>query len=210
MELKSLLLAVTLCTCTFNSFALAGFSRACGWDELPAAVEYPAVLAFDAMGAAGSRAVLDQAYRASRQQKGQYWIHESITTDYGSARYYLFAESRVYRLYDDPGYQVTPHQVAAYGSSGWVANKVAPELLEDSRLAIFFFNRKLLTSARSGHPNIVEHWPPARAGVRDEFTVIGRHAYYDPKSRVIGYLPGSKAGDCNLTEWGIESLGYLR
>ncbi len=33
---------------------------------------------------------------ATRSEQYRWWIHESFTADYGNARFYLFAQSKVY------------------------------------------------------------------------------------------------------------------
>lgn len=183
------------------AFALNGVSRACRFDLIPSIAKDPAVLLFQMLGSKFPS--LSLLPSKSLAEQSDHWILESITTDYGSVRYYLFAENRIYeRRYQSDGSSIFP-QFGWYTSPGWTALTVRREMYEDSRLAIFFANRGFLYSARAGHPDIVEKFSRNTSSLPRYFGVKGRHYYYDPANKVVGKIGDSQATDCNLGQWGF-------
>lgn len=84
---------------SLDSHALAGFSRACSLHELRDKYLLDAFVAFaDKVSDKPKMYYYVKYALASRSQLTGVFVPESITTDYGSARYGLFAHSRVYQL----------------------------------------------------------------------------------------------------------------
>jgi hypothetical protein len=180
-----------------STFALGYFSRACNFNEL-GLLKAPSLILFRYVGMPLS--YLDLPFR-SEQEQLKYWALESLTTDYGSLRYYLFAENKIYRIRGGVGYYLETGF-----RSPWAAESLDPRIFTDSRLQIFKFNRKVLFSARAGHPDILQYFEKVSSPeyYRDFFQVVGQHYYYDTVSKITTYLGRSRAYDCNLTEWGLE------
>ncbi|WP_265683724.1 hypothetical protein [Verminephrobacter aporrectodeae] len=185
------------------SFALGGVSRACFISELrDLKIEKEALLFFKYLG------MPDRFYELrnkSRNEQARHAIFESITTDYGSVRYYLLAESRVYKKFIHPVYRTTElRKYKDYTSDGWDSVNDDPDVFkEDSRLSIFKHNRELITSVRAGNPDFVEAVDYRWDEMQNMF-VMGMHAYYDPKTKSTNFLEKSWATDCNLSNWGIQ------
>lgn len=183
------------------AFALNGVSRACRFDLIPSIAKDPAVVLFQMLGSKFPSLALLPALSLAEQ--ADHWILESLTTDYGSVRYYLFAENRVYeRRYQSNGSTIFS-QVGAFTSPGWTAMTVRKEMYEDSRLAIFFANRGFLYSARAGNPDIVEKFSRNTSSLPRYFGVKGKHYYYDAVNKAVGVIGDSQATDCNLGQWGF-------
>lgn len=195
------LLAYLLLSFSVPAFALNGVSRACRFDLIPSVAKGPAVLFFEMLGSKFPS--LSLLPFQSLAEQSNHWILESITTDYGSVRYYLFAENRIYeRRYQSNGTPIFP--LVSWGTSpGWTAMTVRKEMYEDSRLAIFFANRGFLYSARAGDPDIVQKFPRVVPSLPRYFGVKGRHYYYDAVNKVVGAIWDSQATDCNLGQWGF-------
>ncbi|CAJ0704172.1 hypothetical protein R11007_04260 [Ralstonia holmesii] len=188
-----LLLAAFVFYCAFASSqanALSQFSRACRFGDIPRALQEPAAVFFVLLGAPANTVNLPW-----RIEKESHWILESITTDYGAVRYYLFASSTLYRYRPGEGKYV----VGETRYSRWAAQRPSDAVLKDSRLQIFLHNRGTLYSARAGHPAIYDviEGPTARVG--------GTHWLYDPFIQETRPLAKTKATDCNLAEWGFET-----
>ena len=189
--------ALFLCA-SQGTFALGKVSRACIFADIPPQLKRPALTFF---GLLGMPSDLDDLADRSDAEQRKYSIEESITTDYGSLRYYLFAANAVYVIMANATGQAYYESVKYM--SPWAAQSLDPAMFPDSRLKIFNFNRKVLFSARAGHPDIVTlHGPHIATGYKAK--VIGQHYYYDPVSRVSVSLGPSEAVDCNLTEFGFE------
>jgi hypothetical protein len=204
---------VSCMSLSVSASALGWFSRACPVGEIPSNVKLSALRLFEAIGAApiGS---LAQIANMSIADQNKYWIHESITTDFGSARYYLYAENFVYRTDATAACTAATHcnitrYETKYKSAGWTATTLSKETLSDSRFQIFFANRAFLYSARAGDPSIVKFWQRASytpsSLTHDEFSVYGFHYYYDPVAKVQTSLGGSYAYDCNLINWSFNN-----
>lgn len=183
------------------AFALVGVSRACRFDLIPSILKAPAVLFFQMLGS--NLPSLDTLPDKSLIEQSEHWILESITADYGMVRYYLFVENRIYERRNRPDGSSTFPQVAEYSSPGWAAMMVRREVLEDSRLAVFFANRGIISSVRAGHPDIIQRFAPITPPLPRYFGVKGRHYYYDAVNKVVGRLNDTQATDCNLGQWGF-------
>ncbi|WP_265258011.1 hypothetical protein [Verminephrobacter aporrectodeae] len=203
MSMLRHLLVIIVCICLSKmSFAVGGVSRACFISELrDLKIAKEALLFFKYLG------MPDRFYELrnkSKNEQARHAIFESITTDYGSVRYYLFAESRVYKKFIHPTYRTTEfRKYKNYISDGWRNRNVDPEVFKDSRLSIFKHNRELITSVRAGNPDFVEAVDYRWDEMHDMF-VVGVHAYYDPETKLTNFLNGSSATDCNLSNWGIQ------
>src|SRR3989442_14410643 len=88
------LFAVGLLVCA-NSFALAGFSRACPWNQVPSSLQGPAARLFTLIGSAPF-GKFDGLSSLPANQQARWWVLESLTIDWVSVRYYLYAENRLY------------------------------------------------------------------------------------------------------------------
>lgn len=142
------------------------------------------------------------------EEQAKWWILESITTDYGKARYYLFAKARVYQTYyvnilrtNSFRWEYRPTQSFYLSPNGWDSLTINPKMYGDKRLDIFFKNRQFWFSARAGHPSIVEKFNDTKSVL----AVAGVHFYYNPKAKTTNRLPSSVAVDCNLSQWGFEN-----
>lgn len=186
--------------CSFlseSAHALNGFSRACAFAEIPASLRGPALRLFGFIGTSGLTE-WDFLLYEPEAKLWRYRINESITTDYGTARYYLYAENRIfYRSSSATSYSF----VGEHKSGGWQAETMPSEVYEDSILQVFFHNRSLLYSVRAGNPRIIEDSPARSLG--DKYWVVGQHYYYDPVSKVQGFIRTSEATNCNLSQWGF-------
>jgi hypothetical protein len=180
------------------SFALASASRACRYDWISEKnkpfVEYLFYLA-------GAK-VKDiwGVKKLSKAEQSKRWILESLTFDYGEARYYLYAKAAIYyRMRNTNGtYTYTPTG-ESYESPGWTSKTVSDAIRLDNKLDIFYHNRATLYSARAGHQNIVEYRDPTVS-----WYVIGKHRFYDPDTRRSLDLPDTSAINCNEGELGFE------
>jgi len=205
----SIFLLIVLLNWSSSAYALGIFSRACSIGELAQygkAFTY-AVLKFLELLGEAPRGSLTAISGASTDRQNEYHVLESITADYAEVRYYLYAANEIYRWQEGAIANTKGlgafYKVGAY-KSGWNASDVAPELADDPDL-IFLHNRKYLYSARAGHPHIVTHWPKRNPPYRDDFLVVGKHYYFEPRNKVWGYIGESRASNCNLTEWAIET-----
>lgn len=183
-----------------SASALAPLSRACRFGDIPGTLKAPALVLFQYLGMPATLADLD---RRTSNEQANYWILESITTDYGSLRYYLFAENRVYWKYSYPGEYYPRYYLEFSYKSPWAAQSLDPQIFPDSRLSIFNFNRKVLFSARAGDGEIVKKHVNSGYQTNDA-VVVGKHYYYDPVSKAQAYLGETYATDCNLGNWGLE------
>jgi len=185
---------------TVSASALAPLSRACRFGDIPSALKAPALVLFQYLGMPATLADLD---RRTANEQLNHWILESITTDYGSLRYYLFAENKVYWKYSYPGEYFPRYYLEFSYKSPWAAQSLDPRIFPDSRLSIFNFNRRVLFSARAGDTEIVKKH--VKSGYQiNEAAVVGKHYYYDPVSKAQAYLGETFATDCNLGNWGLE------
>lgn len=147
-------------------------------------------------------------HKRSVQEMQQHWALESITTDYGSVRYYLFAEMKAYRWVTSFGGW---EETLSNFKSPWAAQALDTRIFADSRLSIFNFNRRVLYSARAGHADIIRKLTPVTSTTVDDYRVVGRHYYYDPVTQLTAYLGGTDVASrnsadqgCNLAQWGFE------
>src|SRR5262245_54254699 len=99
MSLKRSMLKTAFCcvllSYTGSCFALGAVSRACNFYWIPVGAQTVAARFFYALGADEFVLSLPNADVATQ---AQYWINESLTTDYGSVRYYLFAVRNLYQM----------------------------------------------------------------------------------------------------------------
>jgi hypothetical protein len=186
-------------------FALGKFSRACRWSDIPAVLRAPALDLFHIIGAApaGKFNYLMTA-PAIKQQSA--FVLESLTVDWVSVRYNLYAENKVFEgWWSAENTYLGYVYMTSYQSDGWKAETIPTSVYNEPRLDIFFNNRGFLYSARAGHPEILQQFPDPYPGRAWKFMVVGQHAYYDFASGRTVSLGSSKASDCNLLEWGFEN-----
>lgn len=184
-----------------SSLALSGVSRSCFISELSDNnLASPALLLFRYLG---MPIKYYDVRNKSRRDQEKYAIFESITTDYGAIRYYLFAASRVYKTFKHPTYGTTEIRLHSEYKSPWAAETLDPEIFKDARLSMFKFNRTVTSSVRAGNPDFVEK-VDYRGDEERRMIVVGVHTYYDPATKASGVLPDTTALDCNLGQWGIE------
>lgn len=182
-----------------DASALGAVSRACKFSTIPAALQSDAAATFFWLGAPSNVLYLPyDSYSANR-----YWVNESLTTDWLSVRYYLYAYSEVTAFQGQYGsYPYQYRKFATYTSNGWRADTINPAIKNDPKLGIFFANRGLLYSARAGYQYIGHDTDPL---VYQSFTVVGFHYYYDPVSKVQGAMKATYASNCNLQNWGQDT-----
>jgi len=206
-------IALVLLCGSCQAQALGWFSRSCRWSEIPASIAPIAAIVFEKIAEVDNSAILKEALNASQENKKKYLIAESITADYGMVRYFLFAEARLFyyaaEAKDGVRYPAAWQEAKRYPGSNWTARTLPTELTADTRLQIFYANRQLLYSARSGSPQIIEKagWSIPDA---PQFRVLGTHSYYDPSAGALVNLGQSTATDCNFSQWGVETLGQYR
>jgi len=190
LTIKSSFLSAALLISINDAYALGAVSRACQFSTLNTAQQIVAAPFFVAMGAPTNILTLP-GKSTSEQQK--YWVRESITTDYGRVRYFLYAQSASYTY----NYNNSRYELFASYSSGWAAEQVAEYLQLDPNFSKFYANRGLLYSARAGRSEIIT--PDGNF----TFGVAGKHIYYDPVSKNVVALADTFATDCNLSNWGV-------
>lgn len=213
MKLKSVsAIAIVLMSLLSSntSYALGTVSRACSFLYIPEGAKTIAAAFFYTLGA--DKSVFDLP-SADPLTQYRHWILESLTTDYGDVRYYLFARRYLYRqgvkysngtadyfLMDNPRTSL---------DSQWTAEQISNMMKTDALWAQYFANRGMLYSARAGAPEIVEDlfFEFSTADLsnknKNHFLVIGKHWYYDPVSKQVGQLADSKANNCNLGNGGF-------
>lgn len=174
--------------------ALSGVSRACRFGDLPTGSKTIAANFFVLLGADPSN--LDLPNAPDSVQRSRY-ILESLTTDYGRVRYFLYASSAHY--YYASTYIGPLWYNFRVMKTTWTAQQVSDAVKVHPMFQPFYYNRGLLYSARAGAAGILEEFP---AGW--QFRVKGRHYFYDPSTKVATELAPTSANDCNLTNWGIE------
>ena len=189
-----------LCLCG-RVYALAGLSRACAFDAIPVELQVPAARFFNIIGAAPV-GKFDSLPSLSQRQKHRWWVLESLTIDWGSVRYYLYAENRVYWRDPKAEFALWRHFRSTRSAAGWTAERVPDAVLSDSNLSIFLHNRAFFYSARAGHPEIIEYLDDPD---RFEYAVSGNHYYYDPVGKSQGYIGWTRETTCNLSNWGFEA-----
>lgn len=198
--IKLAVLTVSLAV-TLNASALGQVSRACSFAEIPSNVKKQVSLFFYALGADSS--VLRLPFRELTEQS-EYWINESLTTDYGSVRFYLFASRLLYSwghvdFNDGPG-MTNGYKFWNRVDSYWTPSMLSNALKADPNFSPFYANRQLLYSVRAGSPSIVE-----RLGRHEKYhyLVEGRHWYLDPSNGSMVPLASTEAIDCNTADLGI-------
>lgn len=198
--IKLTALATSLAT-SFDAYALGQVSRACSFAEIPSNVKKQISLFFYALGADSS--VLRLPFRELSEQS-EYWINESLTTDYGSVRYYLFASRLLFewgpvRFNDGPG-TTDGYIFINRVNSSWTPATLANAMKANPNFSPFYANRQLLYSVRAGSPSIVE-----RLGRHEKYhySVEGRHWYLDPANGSLVPLANTEAIDCNTADLGI-------
>lgn len=186
-----------------NAFAVGGVSRACRFDTIPTGMKTLAATFFVALGAPTS--VLDIPKMTPLDQS-KYFILESITTDYGHVRYWLFATSGQYYTIYTNWNPSQPNRPSLFRTlqTNWTAMQVSAVTQLSPTFAAIFANRGPLYSARAGSPDIVEKLSGFDSRpYPDLFKVVGRHYFYDPSSKAVYEVARSSASDCNLTDWGF-------
>jgi hypothetical protein len=192
-----------------SSFALGQLSRACRFPDIPPGGQTVAALFFSKVGAPSS--VMDLPNQALGETS-HWWILESLTLDWGQARYYLFAANKVF--YNSsiqpnpiPGghdiYYYTPMNFAdgtwMEYQSAWTSQEITAAMRADPNFSPYYANRQWLYSARAGSPNIVERY---NLNYPAGFNVLGKHWYYDAQMGIRTNLADTSATSCNLTDMG--------
>lgn len=195
---KLLCAALAVSSAASNAYALGAVSRACQFSTIPFAIQGVASAFFIALGAEPAVGDLSHNGLASR-----YWINEALTTDYFSARYYLYAAATVYSLRGSASTYYNKWQwYSEHVSPNWRADTISPTVANDSRFSIYFANRGVLYSARAGMAKVGEFIDPT---LHQRFVVKGKHWYYDPVSKVSSEMRETRAQDCNLQNWGRDT-----
>lgn len=208
---RNLLLASSLIYTT-NALATGAVSRACAFGEIPSYLQYVASTFFIVVG--GDFAVINAVRNMPNVDQYNYYIFESLTTDYVETRYYLFAQADVYqRVYDwvyDPLTSTYGHfkPYKRFTSPGWEASAVSLALKRDERFAVYYENRGPLYSARAGNPAIVEYAPPATS-ISGPYKVVGHHKYFDIAAKRSVDQGITVAYDCNLNNFGVTHSGIF-
>lgn len=149
---------------------------------------------FVALGA--DPANLDLPNAPDSLQRSRY-ILESLTTDYGRVRYFLYASSAHY-YYASTNVGTLWYNFRTMKTT-WTAQQVSDALKVHPTFQPYYYNRGLLYSARAGSSGILEEFSPTI-----QFKVRGRHYFYDPSTKQATELPQTQATNCNLANWGIE------
>jgi hypothetical protein len=203
-KIRKIFCFLLVLVCVNNAYALGAVSRACQFSTIPTGMKSLAATFFIDLGADSS---ISQLPWQDASQQQAYWINESLTTDYFSVRYYLWALAEVYALKGpNSTYAGNWQFYTRYLSSSvdWVPKTVSGDLKSDQNFAIYFANRGMLYSARAGNPKIGEFlYYDYNGNLR--YVVTGYHWYYDPVSKVSGQLVKTRAQDCNLQNWGQDT-----
>lgn len=182
-----------------SASALGAVSRACQFSQIPISAQSVASKFFVALGA-DADTTLALPFQ-SETTKQNYFVNESLTTDYFQLRYYLYAYATVYSLRGISSTYYNQWQYyASYMSDGWRADRLSDEVRQNDNFKIFFANRGILYSARAGLPKIIEY--VGYPNLNQKFAVEGSHYYYDPVTKVPAQMRYSRAIDCNLQNWG--------
>ena len=201
------MLAAALCTCAVapaNAF-VGKFSRACRFDTLPGPLK-PTFAAF--FVEAGAPAHLANLASRPGVEQAEYWINESLTTDYFQVRYYLFAKSNIYqRTAANPSKYILKQTFR----SNWSFDQVMTQIRTNPKFSPHYTNRGPvpLYNARAGDPRILIQWQNSVSPVTayniipGDILVVGRHLYYDPTNGVQVDLGESRATRCNETNFGL-------
>lgn len=185
-----------------QAHALGSVSRACRFDQIPIDLQRAASLFFYAIGADTDVLVLPLR---DADTQSQYWILESLTTDYGNVRYYLFSARIVYEWVELQAGQNGSGEIVGYKfrdrlDSAWTQQQISAAMRASPEFAPFYLNRQLLYSARAGSPKIVER---LGADAVRHFLVKGRHRAVDAQSGALVNVSDSQANTCNLSDLGI-------
>ena len=200
-----LLLAASFLTWSHGAMAVDKFSRACNFTSIPYGSRTVAAEFFVQMGADTS--VRNLPNQPLNEQE-MWWILESLTTDYFSVRYYLFASSRLYwgKYSNDVYGPYTDYNFVRKYDSKWSADEVLARIRTDPTFKPYYANRgpAPFYSARAGDPRIVTREVDAKTA--DRVMVVGKHSYYDPVSKVMVDAGQTVAFGCNLSEFGQYGL----
>ncbi len=200
--ISKVVVALGFCALVPFAQAVTMFSRACPFGDIPVLLQSPFVLLSYAIGSAPVTKFAGLPF-LSAEEKYKHFILESFTADYGSAKYFLYAENKAYRYWDATNRYVYE---TGFKTDGWTINTLPESVLTDPALTPLFVNRGLgvFANARAGHPEIIQLWSPKKVNAyRDFWVVIGKHYYYDGLKKVVNYFGESRAYDCNFTNWGI-------
>ncbi len=196
------LLFLSILILSNNAQAVGSVSRACRFDKIPPNAQHLASQFFFAIGADADVLLLPLQ---GPYTQTQYWVLESLTTDYGNVRYYLFATRLLYEWEQiQPGSNgsgaILGHVFKSRLDSNWTNEQISSAMKADSDFAPYYLNRQLLYSARAGSPKIIEKLGSYES---HHYLVLGRHWYFDASSGTVTRVGDSQADDCNLTNFGI-------
>lgn len=205
------ILAALAALFSLDSHALAGFSRACSLQELKDKYLLDAFILFaDKVSDKPKNYYLYKYSILSRNQLTGAFVPESITTDYGNARYGLFAHSRVYQLNTSTKmFEVVREYVS---SPLGIPRILKPIIRNDSALMLIFGQGGIIPySARAGSPSLIVEFyntgivvGAGELGEQPTIKVLGNHQFYEFPASQWRHLPMSSASDCNLRDWGFE------
>lgn len=193
---------ILCCLCLNSSaFAIGTVSRACAFSNIPTGLKNIAAKFFVNLGADPSTLNLPNA---AIDTQSRYYVLESLTTDYGRARYFLYAVAGIYAPTVDSSGTVL---LATYKTE-WTSQQVSKAIMNDPDYAPYYLNRENLFSARAGYDGIIQRWywqDGVDAGYSHpiKFVVAGQHAYYDPVTKAVVQLANTRATDCNLSNLGF-------
>jgi hypothetical protein len=201
-NLKQLLVVVCIMLCG-NALALGRVSRACNFYNIPYGLKNTAAIFF--VEVVGAQPWVLELPGYSDEDQQDYWILESLTTDYIRTRYYLYAQSTAYYItgvsYINAYEEILYLKQWSNYSTPWTAETVPEAIKNDPRFSQFWANRRYLFSARAGNPAIVMKITGAHGG--GKFLVKGRHSYYDPAGKITVDYGETEAFSCNLSNVGM-------
>lgn len=188
-----------------SACALSQLSRACQFYSIPTELKPVAAAFFYALGADADVLTLPAQ---SAQTQANKFILESLTTDYGRVRYLLFASRVVYAstgVIYSTNLRIYSRSRTYDMNSQWTSEQISDAMKADPKFSYYYLNRGVLTSARAGHPKIIESITNAGTDTygSQQFMVTGLHWYYDPVGKQIVRLPDSQANTCNLGNIGL-------
>jgi hypothetical protein len=185
-----------------SAFAVGTVSRACAFSKIPTGLKTVAANFFVKLGADENILNLPNA---PIDIQNRYYVLESLTTDYGFARYYLFAASGVY---GPTSFGANTNKLLAAYKTEWTSEQVSEAIRNDPYISPYYVNREYLFSARAGYDKIIQRWywldgVDSANRFPINFKVRGWHSYYDPVTKTVVNLPSTTATDCNLSNLGI-------
>lgn len=203
--LATILFGLATAQVSLDASAVDKWSRACRFDTVPSTWKYPAVLFMRYMV---NNIQIPDYHLWPLEDQRNVWINESLTTDYFSIRYYLFAEAQVYTRvswWADRDFKLWMGKTYR---SKWTAEEVIETIRAVPDFKPFYANRGPIPwySARAGEEALAIHLTRDFPDDNREFRTIGRHAYYDGTLKRLYDIGTTESRDCNLSQWGQHGL----